>query len=437
MSTNITTKAHNIVTMTTAKKVCWNFFHAHRKQREVMMPFFWGPPGVGKTSMVYQFVDEINDWVDRRRESLVRDGGLTSEEAALKEKKWVGVSYRLSQCDPTDLKGVPTYRIVNGKEMTGFAPPFWFPIKGIPESAEGLNVVCFLDEVAQAPGSLQNLAANIIDLVIGDYRIDIDRIFFVGASNQPEDGAATFEMPSNVKGRICHFYVRTKFEEWMDWSMTNGLNALVVGYLNDHVNVFNHRPSEDVDAYPTPRAWHKVSNLIQTMGEEKFFDDEEMTASIASIAGYVGPGIASDFYSVAKMTAQKYSIRLIMNGDKVPAPTAPDICYALALQAATLINGMVDEVIDQKQYRTGTDTASKKLVTYLGPENVKRINNVYTWFSESGVDLSYMTLLNKYQNDNSRSILRTAMFIEKEFDEAKSAYMKIHGVIAAGTIGTS
>jgi MoxR-like ATPase len=94
----------------------------------------WGPPGIGKSSIVAQV-------------------------AAAHKLDFIDV--RLSQLAPTDLRGLPVPE--NGRSR-------WFPPEFLPDSGKG---ILFLDELNMAPPAMQGIAQQLIlDRKVGSYCYD-------------------------------------------------------------------------------------------------------------------------------------------------------------------------------------------------------------------------------------------------------------------------
>ena len=93
----------------------------------------WGPPGIGKSSIVAQ-------------------------TAAAHRLRFSDV--RLSQLAPTDLRGLP----VAVKGISRWYPPEFFPRQG--------RGVLFLDEINLAPPTMQGMAQQLIlDRRVGSYMV--------------------------------------------------------------------------------------------------------------------------------------------------------------------------------------------------------------------------------------------------------------------------
>jgi len=138
----------------------------------------WGPPGVGKSSVVAQV-------------------------AAAHGLEFVDV--RLSQLAPTDLRGLPVAQETSG----GQGVSRWYPPEFLPTGGRG---ILFLDEVNMAPPTMQGMAQQLIlDRRVGSYELP-DGWFVWAAGNRKEDRASVFDMPAPLANRFLHLTVRADFE---------------------------------------------------------------------------------------------------------------------------------------------------------------------------------------------------------------------------------
>ena len=101
------------------------------RRRVKLSLMIWGPPGIGKSSIVAQTASA---------------------------HKIGFIDLRLSQLAPTDLRGLPVAR--NGVSR-------WYPPEFLPRTGEG---VLFLDEINLAPPTMQGMAQQLIlDRKVGNY----------------------------------------------------------------------------------------------------------------------------------------------------------------------------------------------------------------------------------------------------------------------------
>jgi len=435
----MTTKMHaesvTIIKLSQAAQACRELMETERQEKVRNTPLFLGPPGQGKSAIVEQFVDLLNTERQEQYNKAISLGETVEEANRIAGAEWGCISYRLAQCDPTDLKGVPVYINVDGAEMCSFAPPQIFPMEGLPKSAGGKNMIIFLDELPQANPTIQNLAANIIDGKVGDYTIDMERSFVICAGNRKQDHAATYDIPRNVGNRLVRFDVKTGWNEWEEWAINIGkIHPMVVGYLKDKQHFFNEPPPEEGYVYGTPRSWHKVSSQMKYM-QERWFDEHGLGLYLAQ--GTVGIASATAFYQFAKAMRNSYSVDDIMAGKSVKVPTTEqrDILFSLVLEATYRINHWIDDVISHPSYMTVSHTDTTKrvdaLVKILGSNKVEGITNMYNWLTKKGIDPGFQVLINKYQSDTTKDNLRIAMMLHPKFSDAADAYEQINKALIA------
>lgn len=419
-----------LIRLNQAIEICHNLYNTEKLTGVRNTPLFLGPPGQGKSAIVEEFVGDLNRQREERFALAVKEGKTEDEAAKIAGARWVCMSYRLSQCDPTDLKGVPKYvQLASGHEVCSNAPPHIFPMEGLPDSAEGHNVLIFLDELPQANPTIQNLAANIIDGKVGDFTIDMKRSFIVCAGNRKEDRAATYDTPMNVGNRLIRFSVKTTYKEWKDWAIKNKQNSLVIGFLEDKSVLFNEEPPQDGYTYGTPRSWHKLSCQLNYL-EDAFFDEEGVGLQMAQ--GTVGLASATAFYQFAKAARNNFSLKRIIKGVDAPVPNSEqrDILFSLILEATYVINNWVEEAVVHTSYVSipveDTEKRVDTLMTILGSDKVKGINNIFKWISSPGIDPAFQVILNKYQSRVTADNLRIAILLRKEFKESATAYEAIN-----------
>jgi hypothetical protein len=234
--------------------------------------FLWGPPGIGKSDVIAAL--------------CVEKGGLLYD-------------VRLSQCEQTDLRGMPFYN--KDKGTMDWAPPVDLPDE---ETASQYPIVfLFLDEMNSAAPSVQAAAYQLIlNRKVGTYTLP-SNIVVIAAGNREGDGGVTYKMPKPLANRFIHFEMRVDFDSWSDWAVEHKIHKDVVGYLNFAKNkLYDFDPKSPNKAFATPRTWEFVSQVL---------DDECDEATATNIiAGTVGEGVAIAFMAHRKIAG------------KLPAPAA-------------------------------------------------------------------------------------------------------------------
>lgn len=207
----------------------------------------WGPPGVGKSSVVAQVA-----------------------QANAMEL----VDLRLSQLAPTDLRGLPV-------AMDGLAR--WYPPEFLPREGRG---VLFLDEINMAPPALQGIAQQLIlDRRVGSYRVP-DGWFIWAAGNRKEDRASVFDMPAPLANRFVHFAVAPDLDSFKAHALAAGVDERIAAFLSFRPTLL-HRPDAARPAWPSPRSWMMADRLLRAgIGIEPAVGDPAASEFAAFTAVY-------------------------------------------------------------------------------------------------------------------------------------------------------
>lgn len=246
--------------------------------------FIWGPPGIGKSSIV---------------QTIARERNLPV------------VDLRASLLDPTDLRGIPA--IEGGRAV-------WCPPAFLPREGE-LPGVLFLDEINAAPPMVQaSLYQLVLDRRVGEYVLP-DGWWIVAAGNRQQDRAVTFRMSSALANRFVHIELEPDVDDWREWAIGRRLDPLVVSFVGVRPKLLWQEPA-DTAAYPTPRSWEMASDVMRTFGGHKACADV--------LPGIVGTGAAVEFAAYVKKAVNEKHMRAIV-ADPLGAelPEALDGIYLL------------------------------------------------------------------------------------------------------------
>ncbi len=246
--------------------------------------FVWGPPAIGKSSLVHQLGARM---------------GLPV------------LDFRLLYRQPVDLLGLPS--IENGR--THFNPPADFPMDG-----EG---IFFLDELGQSERSTIQVASQIaLERRCGDARLG-DGWRVIAASNRQEDRAGVGRLPSNLLSRFIHLDVDVSVEDWMGWAVENRMKVPVRGYLNmrpKRLHFFD--PTVNARSFPAPRSWHAVSDVLDLTPPE---------LRLEVFSGIVGPGDAAEFLAYLSVHDSLPDLdQLLVDPARARVPSESSVLYALA-----------------------------------------------------------------------------------------------------------
>ncbi len=251
--------------------------------------FLWGAPGIGKSSLVRQFAASL---------------GLDC------------VSLLGTQLAPEDLMGVP--RIVDGRSQ--FCPP--------EQIARDTPYVLFLDELnAAAPDVQKAFYSLILDRRIGSYELPEGSVV-LGAGNRATDQALARPMASALVNRLVHIHLRASAADWLTWAVDNGIHPWIVEYLTQRPDHLWSAPPKTEEPFSTPRAWHMLSDVLHSYGDDALDDD-----TVALLAyGTLTPQHAGAFSAYLKVARHAYDLDAIIKGDKrwPHEPADRDLLYFLA-----------------------------------------------------------------------------------------------------------
>ena len=187
-----------------------------------------GASGIGKSQIIHQTSDVL---------------------AKQYPDEWKGIiDLRLSQCDVTDLRGVPS--IVDGR--TVWNSPDFFP-------KEGTRGILFLDEITSAPPAMQAVA----------YQIALDRLgmpdgwFIVAAGNKQSDRGVTFTMAAPLINRMTKIDVETEINSFLSHYMQRGKRPEIAAFLHERPDFMHKFDGKSAgQQFPTPRAWFAASDHL-------------------------------------------------------------------------------------------------------------------------------------------------------------------------------
>lgn len=255
--------------------------------------FVWGAPGIGKSAVVAQIAKDL--------------GGLM-------------IDVRLSQMDPTDLRGIPFYNRDLGVMS-------WAPSECLPSAelaAKYPIVVLFLDEMNSAAPAVQAAAYQLIlDRELGSYKLP-DNVVIVAAGNRESDKGIVHRMPSPLANRLLHVEMAPDFQTWQTWAVLNSIHPDVVGYLSwSKQDLYDYDSRSSSRAFATPRSWDFVSQVLSD-------DTADYTTQYALIAGAIGEGLATKFMAHRKTAGKMPNPTDILSG-KVSTLAVKDISAMYSL----------------------------------------------------------------------------------------------------------
>ncbi len=249
----------------------------------------WGAPGVGKSQLVQQIGDKHGVPV---------------------------IDVRLSQMEPSDLRGIP-FREKGGVE---WATPSMLP----DEQRHGPKGILFLDEINSAPPSVSAAAYQLIlDRRLGEYKVPDGWAIFA-AGNRQGDRGVTYQMPAPLANRFSHFELDVHLDDWVAWAYQNDIDERLIAFLRFRPElIFDFDPAHNPVAFPSPRSWEFAHRALH-----KFFDSGNLL--LGALQACVGPAAGIECKAFVDNLDQLPDIDAILRGEEVPVPREIDLQYAVA-----------------------------------------------------------------------------------------------------------
>lgn len=275
---------------------------AFRLKKPMMI---WGPPGIGKSDIVFSM-------------------GLLEDRPV--------IDMRLLLLDPTDLKGIP-YFDDESKTMK-WAAPSDLPANiseeeialireqvnvaaielenaraaeaagsskntatlanaklAVAEMANELNkitrkmsmlvalakmgrAILFLDEINAAAPSIQAAAYQLIlNRKIGSYTLP-DGVVVICAGNRAGDRGVTYNMPAPLANRLTHVEMEANANDWLEWAIDAKIHPYVIAHISnatDQLFVVDRKSTDH--AFRTPRSWATVSDYLYDQEKHGYTSD--------------------------------------------------------------------------------------------------------------------------------------------------------------------
>lgn len=259
--------------------------------------FMRGKSGIGKSECVYQASELLRPHFDN----------------------WQGViDLRLSQMEPTDLRGIPIER--DGR--TYWCRPSTFP-------QPGTAGIMFLDEITSAPPSIQAAA---YELVLTPDHFDIPpEWMIIAAGNLQSDRGVTFQMAGPLLNRFNDIEVVATLDDFLAHAITKGVRPEVLSFLKDRADMLHKFEGKGaIEQFPSPRSWFALSDAMEL--------DLHPSDRVESFKGDVGQEAAVTFEAHLRVWDSMPSITDILAGKDVAVPSEINVRYCVAMGIAARVD---------------------------------------------------------------------------------------------------
>lgn len=205
------------------------------------------------------------------------------------------IDVRLSQFDPTDIKGLPQFakkRVDHEVEdvVKWILPEVW------PRSGYG---ILFLDEINLAPPAVQASCYQLIlDRKIGEYKLPRGWMV-IGAQNPPEQAMIAYPLPPPLRNRFIILDIAVDYEVWRRWAELANIHEDVISFLEPEYRREQYLLRFDPERpFPSPRSWEFVSHVLEAAGDYMIPEEEVREAVI----GAIGPEVGIEFLAWRSLT---------------------------------------------------------------------------------------------------------------------------------------
>lgn len=261
--------------------------------------FLLGPAGIGKSQVVFQASSYLQDKVD----------------------DWRGVvDIRLSQMEPTDLRGIPAADMAN-KIAT------WCRFDTLPQDGCG---IIFLDEITSAPQSIQAAAYQLV-LTPEDFGVP-EGWMIIAAGNQKSDRGVTYNIGGPLLNRFNQVEVVSVLEDFEEHAITQDIRPEVLSFLRDRPDYLHkfEPTGGEIKPFPTPRSWFAVSDMLSLNLPEEVRPE--------LIKGDVGEEAGIAFEAHLRVYGEMPRIDDILEGKATEVPEKLNVLYCVAMGLATRLD---------------------------------------------------------------------------------------------------
>ena len=278
---------------------------AHPERANEVPPLMlWGPPGIGKSTVIRELTDELG----------------------------IGfIDVRLAQREPVDIRGLPVPR--DDREGVDWIISSDWPREG-QEDYVDRGIILF-DELTAADPSLQVAAYEfILDRRLGKLYEVPKGWYIVAAGNRTEDAAVARTMSSALANRFLHLELAANSKDWIEWAILNGVEPNVIAFIRYRPGLLFSMTGNRERGWPSPRSWERVSFELQMAQETGLSRGSQRTI----VEGLVGTGAAIEFLGFVEWAEKIPDVEGMLRGDvSIQFPDRTDQQYAMVSAAVYIM----------------------------------------------------------------------------------------------------
>lgn len=313
-----------------------------------------GPPGVGKSSAMYQAAEELGTDF-----GVIELRGSTADPGEVADLKW----------------------IIDSKVHS--IPQAWVPTaESVAKGIHKPKGFIFLDEIPDAALLIQSaLQQLVLDRKLGSARLAAGWLP-VAAGNRRTDKAASGRVSTALANRYVHVTVEADVDVTVQYAYRKGWDVRIPAFLRWRpalVTTFD--PSNTEMAFASPRTYEMLSKLVGIPHIDSGVRSE-------LILGTIGQGAGTEYISFERTYNQLPDMKALRaDPEHYPVPEDMSVVYAV-------VSNLLSEVT-AKAYEIGW-----KFVKRLDPEMrimyTKDVRNTVTGYDKTKAWTDFVTTHGKY-----------------------------------------
>jgi hypothetical protein len=337
--------------------------------------FIVGHPGIGKSSVPRQMVDDLNASDPQPEGSLPAWG------------------YRALDCylfDPVDLRGFNVPDMAARKTIS--IPLDKWPLKADADAGRiPKRGILVLEEMASAhPDMVRALAEPVLEHSVNGVPL-APGWSIVATSNKLSHKCGVQPMANHVANRLVWFELEPDWESWQTWAIGEGIRPELVGHfaLTSGATLFQYdvKAIEPNTPYLTPRSAHILSDMLTAFAQ--MYDNAPAPLFIYQSA--VGERAGAELFATTRWVDQlERWDHILANPVGAKVPTEPGAIYSQIVVLAGGVRALGDDI------RPKVSAAVGKYISRLPAELAVATHNRIVLSNEHwGSTPEYATLFNE------------------------------------------
>lgn len=309
---------------------------------------FIGPPGIGKTSRVVQFGEEV---------------GVPIVVAAATGK------------DSTDAAGFPVpIKEENGERVTRYTVS---PIVTAIRDTGSERGILLLDELPQADTLMQKaLTPAFFEKRLGDSKIPPGWAVWA-TGNRVQDRAGVNKIVSHQRNRISIVEVAADLEGFVRWATKNLLHHMIIAFARFRPDVvFTNEVPSGEDPYATPRSIARAERLLAYRARGSELPTDPVTK--AFVAGLIGEAATAELFAfLATHQFLPEPEEIVEDPENARVPPSEEIGahFAAASLAVSLTDGKTAEAVARYVNRLNREMQASSFLSMISSQGGAALNS--------------------------------------------------------------